>query len=65
MDDPSAVKPDGWDDRRMVPDPSVTKPQGWLDKELPDIPDPTATKPDSWDEATQVIMVMGRDEYFE
>jgi hypothetical protein len=55
MDDPSAVKPQGWDDRRMVPDPSVTKPQGWLDKELPDIPDPTATNPDSWDEATQVF----------
>jgi hypothetical protein len=55
MDDPAAVKPEGWDDRRIVSDPSVTKPEGWLDHEVPDIPDPNAIKPDDWDEAKEGV----------
>jgi len=52
MDDPSAEKPEGWDDRRMISDPHAQKPDGWLDQELPEIPDPQANKPEDWDEAT-------------
>lgn len=55
MDDPAAVKPEGWDDRRIVSDPSVTKPDGWLDHEVPDIPDPNAVKPNDWDEAKEGV----------
>lgn len=50
MDDPSAVKPATWDDRRYIPDPHAVKPDSWLDHEPPEVPDPTATKPANWDD---------------
>lgn len=33
--DPTATKPDDWDEDapRTIPDPEATKPEGWLDDE--------------------------------
>lgn len=46
--DPSAKKPEDWDDRRTIPDESDTKPLDWEKPEH--IPDPEATKPEDWDD---------------
>jgi len=46
--DPSAKKPEDWDDRAKIDDPSDTKPEDWEQPEY--IPDPEATKPEDWDD---------------
>ncbi|XP_061386846.1 calreticulin [Musca vetustissima] len=46
--DPSAKKPEDWDDRATIPDPDDTKPEDWDKPQL--IPDPDATKPEDWDD---------------
>ena len=50
IDDPDAVKPSTWDDRRNVPDEEATPPEGWLEEEPTHIPDPAAKQPKDWDE---------------
>lgn len=53
--DPSAQKPDDWDEDAppMIPDPEAKIPEGWLENEEKVIPDPNAIKPESWnDEVT-------------
>lgn len=45
--DPSAKKPDDWDENEKIDDPSDVKPEGWDD--IPkEISDPKATKPEDW-----------------
>lgn len=46
--DPSASKPEDWDERATIPDPDDTKPEDWDKPEH--IPDPDATKPEDWDD---------------
>lgn len=47
--DPSATKPEDWDERAQIPDPEDKKPEGHDD--IPEyIPDPKATKPEDWDD---------------
>ncbi|XP_069097144.1 calmegin [Pleurodeles waltl] len=50
--DPSAVKPDDWneDEPETISDPDAVKPEGWLDDEPAYIPDPNAEKPLNWEE---------------
>jgi calreticulin len=45
--DPSAKKPEDWDENEKIDDPAETKPEGWDD--IPkEIADPKATKPEDW-----------------
>uniref|UniRef100_A0A336KF65 Calreticulin n=1 Tax=Culicoides sonorensis TaxID=179676 RepID=A0A336KF65_CULSO len=46
--DPSASKPEDWDERATIPDPDDTKPEDWDKPEH--IPDPDAVKPEDWDD---------------
>ncbi|XP_017608121.1 calreticulin-like [Gossypium arboreum] len=47
--DPSAKKPEDWDDKEFIPDPEDKKPEGYDD--IPkEIPDPDAKKPEDWDD---------------
>ncbi|KAH0903424.1 hypothetical protein HID58_042927 [Brassica napus] len=47
--DPSAKKPEDWDDKEYIPDPVDTKPAGYDD--IPkEIPDTDAKKPEDWDD---------------
>ncbi|CAI9728618.1 calreticulin-like [Octopus vulgaris] len=46
--DPSAKKPEDWDDREKMDDPDDKKPEDWDQPEH--IPDPDAKKPDDWDD---------------
>jgi calreticulin len=47
--DPSAVKPDDWDERAQIVDPEDVKPEGYDD--IPEkLADPEAEKPDDWDD---------------
>ncbi|XP_063216754.1 calreticulin [Bacillus rossius redtenbacheri] len=46
--DPSAKKPEDWDDRATIDDPDDKKPEDWDKPEH--IPDPDATKPEDWDD---------------
>ena len=46
--DPSAKKPEDWDDRAKIDDPDDKKPEDWDKPEL--IKDPDAKKPDDWDD---------------
>lgn len=46
--DPSAKKPEDWDDRATIPDPDDKKPEDWDKPEH--ISDPEATKPEDWDD---------------
>ncbi|VYS49306.1 unnamed protein product [Arabidopsis thaliana] len=47
--DPSAKKPDDWDEKKYIPDPEETKPAGYDD--IPkEIPDADAKKPEDWDD---------------
>lgn len=48
MDDPSDVKPEDWDDRKMIPDPDDVMPEEFKAPEI--IPDPEASRPEDWDE---------------
>lgn len=52
MDDPTATKPDDWDEDAPahVVDQDAVKPTGWLDDEPYMISDPEAVKPEDWDE---------------
>lgn len=45
--DPSAKKPDDWEDNPTIDDPTDSKPEDW-DKPAT-IPDPEATQPEDWD----------------
>ncbi|KAG0569541.1 hypothetical protein KC19_6G098300 [Ceratodon purpureus] len=47
--DPSAKKPEDWEDKEFIPDPEDKKPEGY-DLILKEIPDPDAKKPEDWDE---------------
>lgn len=47
--DPSAKKPDDWDEREMIDDPEDKKPDGYDDIPKQTV-DPKATKPDDWDD---------------
>nr|QKY15265.1 calreticulin (CRT3) [Polytomella parva] len=47
--DPSAVKPEDWDERAEIPDETDVKPEGWDDISAT-IPDPAAQQPEDWDE---------------
>ncbi|XP_054273862.1 calreticulin-like [Macrosteles quadrilineatus] len=46
--DPSAKKPDDWEDKATIDDPEDKKPEDWDKPEH--IPDPDATKPEDWDD---------------
>ncbi|CAE5960412.1 unnamed protein product [Arabidopsis arenosa] len=47
--DPSAKKPEDWDDKKYIPDTKDTKPAGYDD--IPkEIPDTDAKKPEDWDD---------------
>lgn len=46
--DPSASKPEDWEDNEKIDDPEDTKPEDWDKPEF--IPDPDAKMPDDWDE---------------
>jgi len=46
--DPSAKKPEDWDDKATIDDPEDTKPEDWDKAEH--IPDPDAVKPEDWDD---------------
>ncbi|XP_023408104.2 calreticulin isoform X3 [Loxodonta africana] len=46
--DPSAAKPEDWDERAKIDDPTDSKPEDWDKPEH--IPDPDAKKPEDWDE---------------
>lgn len=46
--DPSASKPEDWDDRATIPDPDDSKPEDWDKPEH--IQDPDAVKPADWDD---------------
>lgn len=46
--DPSASKPEDWEDNEKIDDPEDTKPEEWDKPEF--IPDPDAKMPDDWDE---------------
>jgi len=47
--DPSATKPEDWDDRKMIEDEDAEKPEGYDD--IPEnIADPDQQKPDDWDD---------------
>lgn len=50
--DPSATKPDDWDEDAPaeIPDEDAVKPEGWLDDEALMIADPEAVKPEEWDD---------------
>ena len=47
--DPSAKKPEDWDEEEEIEDPNDKKPDNW-DKIEPTIPDKDAKKPDDWNE---------------
>jgi len=47
--DPSAKKPEDWDDSPKIPDPNDEKPDDWED-EPEFIDDPEAQKPEDWDD---------------
>lgn len=46
--DPSAKKPDDWEDNEKIDDPEDKKPEDWDKPEF--VADPEAKKPDDWDE---------------
>uniref|UniRef100_A0A1B6CLW3 Calreticulin n=1 Tax=Clastoptera arizonana TaxID=38151 RepID=A0A1B6CLW3_9HEMI len=46
--DPSAKKPEDWEDKATIDDPEDKKPEDWDKPEH--IPDPDATKPEDWDD---------------
>lgn len=46
--DPSASKPEDWEDNEKIDDPEDTKPEDWDKPEF--IPDPDAKMPEDWDE---------------
>ena len=48
--DPTATKPDDWDEDAppKIPDADAVKPDGWLDNGPEFIPDPDAEMPDDW-----------------
>lgn len=46
--DPSAKKPEDWEDKATIDDPNDEKPADWDKPEH--IPDPDATKPEDWDD---------------
>ncbi|CAA0827278.1 Calreticulin-1 [Striga hermonthica] len=47
--DPTAKKPEDWDDKEFIPDPEDKKPEGYDD--IPkEIEDPEAKKPEDWDD---------------
>lgn len=46
--DPSAKKPEDWDDNLKIDDPDDKKPDDWDQPEY--IPDPDAVKPEDWDD---------------
>ena len=50
--DPTAFKPDDWDEDapKTILDESANMPAGWLEDELYLIPDPSAEKPEEWDD---------------
>jgi calnexin len=49
IDDPTDVKPDGWDDRVLIRDPDARKPADWDDDAPFQIPDPRKrTPPPGW-----------------
>mmetsp|Transcript_14862 Transcript_14862/g.40054 ORF Transcript_14862/g.40054 Transcript_14862/m.40054 type:complete len:425 (-) Transcript_14862:498-1772(-) len=47
--DPSAKKPEDWDEEEEIEDPNDKKPENW-DKIEPTIPDPNAKKPEDWND---------------
>ncbi|RIB11470.1 Calreticulin family-domain-containing protein [Gigaspora rosea] len=47
--DPTAKKPEDWEDLAEIPDPDDHKPEDWVDHPAT-IPDPDAKKPDDWDD---------------
>ncbi|CAG8779253.1 2863_t:CDS:2 [Gigaspora margarita] len=47
--DPTAKKPEDWEDLAEIPDPDDHKPEDWVDQPTT-IPDPDAKKPDDWDD---------------
>ena len=49
VQDPSAKKPDDWDEKAKIEDPTDVKPAGYDDVPAT-MPDPDATKPDDWDD---------------
>lgn len=48
--DPTATKPDDWDEDAppKIPDADAVKPDGWMDDGPEFIPDPDAEQPDDW-----------------
>lgn len=50
IDDPDAVKPSDWDDRREVLDEDAVMPQGWEPNEPLTVSDTSAVKPADWDD---------------
>ncbi|TMW55819.1 hypothetical protein Poli38472_008467 [Pythium oligandrum] len=50
--DPSATKPDDWDEDApaRIPDEEASKPEDWLDDESALIDDPSVAKPEDWDD---------------
>lgn len=52
MADPTATKPEDWDEDapREIPDEDAVQPEGWLTDEPLTIPDPDAEKPEEWDD---------------
>ena len=50
--DPTATKPDDWDESQpaTIPDPNAKKPDGWFEDEPDSVRDPTAVKPADWDD---------------
>jgi len=49
IDDPTAKKPEDWEDNAEIDDPNDKKPEDW-DKTPKRIPDPKAKKPADWDD---------------
>lgn len=47
--DPSAKKPEDWDEREKIADPAEKKPEGYDDVPAT-LPDPDAKKPEDWDD---------------
>jgi len=47
--DPSAQKPEDWEDNPTIPDPEDKKPEDW-DSHPEFIPDPEARRPDDWND---------------
>ena len=50
--DPTATKPDDWDESQpaTIPDPNAKKPEGWIEDEPDSVRDPSAVKPADWDD---------------